>query len=36
MRVTHDFLTEDDIADIKKMLIPDYFPNVELFGLSVE
>ena len=36
VRVTHDFLTEDDIADIKKMLIPDYFPNVELFGLLVE
>lgn len=29
MRATHDFLTENDILDIKNQLIPSYFPNVE-------
>lgn len=33
VRATHDFLSEDDIASIGGRLVPDYFPNVELYAL---
>lgn len=32
VRATHDFLTEDVISDIKRVLASDYFPQVELYG----
>ena len=35
VRATHDFLTENDIESIRQALIPDYFPNVDIYGLSV-
>lgn len=31
VRATHDFLDENTITEIKKSLIPDYFPNVDLY-----
>lgn len=31
---THDFLKEDDFNDIKAALIPDYFPNVDLYAID--
>lgn len=34
VRATHDFLDEAAIGEIKAALIPDYFPNVELFAVS--
>lgn len=34
VRATHDFLTENDIESIRQALIPDYFPNVDIYGLS--
>ena len=34
VRTTHDFLDEDTITEIKAALVPDYFPNVELYALS--
>ena len=34
VRATHDFLDEDTITEIKAALVPDYFPNVELYALS--
>lgn len=34
VRATHGFLTEDAIEEIKASLIPDYFPNVDLYGIS--
>ncbi|MDE6323224.1 MAG: GNAT family N-acetyltransferase [Paramuribaculum sp.] len=34
VRATHDFLEENAMADIKKSMIPDYFPNVELYAVS--
>lgn len=30
---THDFLREEDRNAIKEALIPDYFPNVELYAV---
>ena len=30
VRATHDFLSENDIQEIKGMLTSDYFPNVDL------
>lgn len=34
VRATHLFLTEEDIAEIRRALIPYYFPNVELYALK--
>ena len=31
---THDFLKNDDFTEIKAALIPDYFPNVELYAVA--
>ena len=31
---THDFLKEDDFNEIKTALIPDYFPNVDLYAIA--
>ena len=33
VRATHDFLKEDDFNVIKAALIPDYFPNVNLYAI---
>lgn len=30
---THDFLSKGDFNEIKQALIPDYFPNVDLYTL---
>lgn len=34
VRATHDFLDDAAINEIKASLIPDYFPNVELYAVS--
>lgn len=34
VRATHDFLDEAAIVEIKAALIPDYFPNVELYAVA--
>lgn len=34
VRATHSFLSEADIASIGASLVPDYFPNVELYALK--
>lgn len=34
VRATHDFLTDDAISEIREALVPNYFPNVELYGLK--
>lgn len=31
---THDFLKEEDFFEIKAALIPDYFPNVDLYAIA--
>ena len=31
---THDFLQNDDFTEIKAALIPDYFPNVDLYAVA--
>lgn len=31
---THDFLKNDDFTKIKAALIPDYFPNVDLYAVA--
>jgi len=31
---THRFLKEDDFFEIKAALIPDYFPNVDLYAIA--
>lgn len=31
---THKFLTEEDFNEIRTALIPDYFPNVELYVIT--
>lgn len=31
---THDFLKNDDFNEIKAALIPDYFPNVDLYAIA--
>lgn len=31
---THDFLKNDDFTEIKAALIPDYFPNVDLYAVA--
>ena len=31
---THDFLKNDDFTEIKAELIPDYFPNVDLYAVA--
>lgn len=36
VRATHDFLGEEDIREIKKALVSDYFPNVRLYSLVDE
>lgn len=35
VRASHDFLSENVIAEIKAALEPDYFPNVDLYAASV-
>lgn len=34
VRATHHFLPEDDLAEIKKALLPCYFPNVTLYAVD--
>lgn len=34
VRATHNFLTEKDIMDIKNLLIPSYFPKVEIYAVK--
>lgn len=34
VRATHKFLDETSISEIKEALMPDYFPNVELYAVS--
>lgn len=34
VRATHDFLREEDFEAIRAALIPDYFPNVELYAVA--
>lgn len=34
VRATHKFLDETTISEIKGALIPDYFPNVDLYAIS--
>ena len=34
VRATHFFLNEESIGEIRNSLIPDYFPNVDLYGVS--
>ena len=34
VRATHDFLDDAAIGEIKEALIPDYFPNVDLYAVS--
>lgn len=34
VRASHDFLDEATINEIKAALIPDYFPNVDLYAVS--
>lgn len=34
VRATHSFLGEEDIQDIRQALVPDYFPNVELYAIE--
>lgn len=36
VRATHDFLREEDFAEIKNALIPDYFPEVNLFATAAD
>lgn len=31
---THDFLKNEDFFEIKAALIPDYFPNVDLYAIA--
>ena len=31
---THPFLREEDFNEIKSALIPDYFPNVDLYAIA--
>ena len=31
---THSFLKEEDFNEIKAALIPDYFPNVDLYAIA--
>ena len=31
---THNFLKEEDFNEIKAALIPDYFPNVDLYAIA--
>lgn len=33
VRATHFFLNEEDIEEIKSALIPNYFPNVDLYAV---
>lgn len=33
VRATHDFLKEEDFNEIRKALIPEYFPNVNLYAI---
>ncbi len=34
VRATHDFLPDEEIEEIKKALVPDYFPNVDLYAVE--
>ena len=34
VKATHAFLSDEDLNKIKKALIPDYFPNVNLYALT--
>lgn len=34
VRATHSFLNEEDINEIKAALIPEYFPNVDLYAVA--
>lgn len=34
VRATHDFLKEEDFNEIRKALIPEYFPNVNLYAID--
>lgn len=35
VRATHDFLAENDLNEIKSILIPDYFPKVDIYAVVV-
>ncbi len=34
VKATHDFLKEEDFKEIKRALIPYYFPNVDLYAIA--
>lgn len=34
VRATHDFLSEESILELKAALIPEYFPNVNLYAAT--
>lgn len=34
VRATHDFLSETDICSIRLTLATDYFPNVDIYGIT--
>ncbi|MDE6115256.1 MAG: GNAT family N-acetyltransferase [Muribaculum sp.] len=34
VKATHEFLDETSIYEIKEALIPDYFPNVDLYAVA--
>lgn len=34
VRATHGFLKEEDFNEIRAALIPDYFPNVDLYAIA--
>lgn len=34
VRATHDFLDEASFNEIRDALVPDYFPNVDLYAVS--
>lgn len=36
VRATHDFLKEEDFNEIRKALIPEYFPNVNLYAIDFD
>lgn len=36
VRATHDFLSEDAILEIKRALVPEYFPNVDLYAVETD
>ena len=36
VRATHDFLKEEDFNEIRMSLIPEYFPNVNLYAIECD